>query len=100
MSLIPAYLAYTGAFIVPLAIAAMLNRDPIIVGNGVLTLLYVVVISFIARRNCRMMNHTIELQVDNQILQRSLSQTRIERDHAEVEMCPRWPSSAMSCARR
>ncbi len=38
-----------------------------------------------------MMNHTIELQVDNQILQRSLSQTRIERDHAEVEM---WSTMA------
>lgn len=81
----PAYAGYAGAFTVPLAIAALSNGDPFIAGNGVLTLLYLAVISLTARHNGTVINRTIELQVDNRILQRSLTQTRIERDHAQVD---------------
>lgn len=81
----PAYSAYAGAFIIPLAIAALANSDPFVAGNGVLTLLYLAVISLTARHNGSVINRTIELQVDNHILQRSLTQTRIERDQAHVD---------------
>ncbi len=81
----PAYAGYAGAFTIPLAVAALSNSDPFITGNGVLTVLYLVVISLTARHNGSVINRTIELQVDNHTLQRSLTQTRIERDHAQVD---------------
>jgi signal transduction histidine kinase len=82
---LPAFAGYAGAFTIPLAIAALTSGDPVIAGNGILSLLYLLVISLTARHNGMVISRTIELQVDNSILQRSLTQTRIERDHAQVD---------------
>ncbi len=88
---LPAFTTYTTALILPLAAACLANENLVIVGNGIFALLYFLIISIIARHNGKVMTRAIELQVDNRILQRSLAQTRIERDHAEVE---KWSTMA------
>lgn len=81
----PAFLAYAGAFILPLATISILNADSQIAANGWLMLLYLVVIASAAKKLSLNVGRTIELQVDNEALYLSLQQTRIERDEARTE---------------
>lgn len=82
-SCFPAYIGYAGSFVLPLALASIVqHRYPAVVVNGWLVLLFLVVIAIAARNLGRLVDRTIALQVDNQILQSSLKTARHERDHA------------------
>jgi len=85
MAYLPAYFAYAVPFCLPLAFASLTQKDPDIAADGVLILLYLVVIAFAARNLARSVNRTIELQVANETLQDSLKQTQIERDAARTD---------------
>lgn len=87
----PAYLAYAMPFTFPLAVASLLSKDDIIAGNGILILLYFVVITLTCHYSSRFVNRTVELQVDNEILREHLRHTRHERDHARKE---KWSTLA------
>jgi signal transduction histidine kinase len=91
MAYLPAYLAYAVPFCLPLAMASLMHKDADITADGVLILLYLVVIAFAARNLARSVNRTIELQVDNETLQDSLKQTQIERDAARTD---KWSTLA------
>jgi signal transduction histidine kinase len=82
---LPAFLSYSGAFIVPLASVSMLNADRAIAVNGALMVLYMVLIGFAARNLSRSVSRSIELLIDNGILEDSLKETRVERDEARKE---------------
>jgi signal transduction histidine kinase len=88
---LPAYLAYAASFILPLAIVSLMQADNYIVANGGLMLLYLPGITFAAANLSRSIGRTIELQVDNKILQASLKQAQIERDEARTE---KWSTLA------
>lgn len=81
----PAFLAYAIAFILPLATISIPNANSQIAANGWLMLLYLVVIASAAKKLNVNVARTIELQVDNEALQVSLQQTRIERDEARTQ---------------
>jgi len=91
MAYLPAYLGYAAPFCLPLAVVSLMNKEADIAANGVLILLYLVVIALAARNLARSVNRTLELQVDNEILQGSLQQTRIERDAARTD---KWSTLA------
>jgi len=82
---LPAFLSYAGAFIVPLASVSLLNHDSSIAVNGALMVLYMALIGFAAKNLSRSVGRSIELLVDNEILEGSLKQTRVERDAARRE---------------
>jgi len=87
----PAYLAYAAPFTLSLAIAGLLSPDPVIASDGVLVLLYFIVITATCRYFSRFVERTVELQVDNEILRGHLRKTRHERDHARTE---KWSTLA------
>lgn len=84
-SYMPAYLAYATPFTLPLAVASLLSKNEVIVGNGVLIMLYFTVITLTCYYFNRFVNHTLELQVHNEILRENLHKTQRERDHARTE---------------
>jgi signal transduction histidine kinase len=88
---LPAYLAYAGAFIVPLAVVSLLHSDHYIAANGGLMLLYLLVIGLAARNLSQAVSRTIEIRVDNEILRNSLKQALSERDDARTE---KWSTLA------
>jgi signal transduction histidine kinase len=63
----------------------MLNADRAIAVNGALMVLYMVLIGFAARNLSRSVSRSIELLIDNGILEDSLKETRVERDEARKE---------------
>ena len=88
---LPAYLAYAGSFILPLAVALLMHPDHNIAVTGWLMLLYMLVIGFAARNLSQAVSRTIEIRVDNEVLRDSLKQALIERDDARTE---KWSTLA------
>jgi len=88
---LPAYLAYAGSFILPLAAALLMQPDGNIAANGGLLFLYLLVIGFAARTLSQSVSRTIEIRVDNEVLRDSLKQALIERDNARTE---KWSTLA------
>jgi two-component system cell cycle sensor histidine kinase PleC len=88
---LPAYLAYAGSFIFPLAVALLMHPDHNIAATGWLMLLYLLVIGFAARNLSQAVSRTIEIRVDNEVLRDSLKQAQIERDEARTE---KWSTLA------
>jgi signal transduction histidine kinase len=88
---LPAYLAYAGAFIVPLAVVSLMHPDHYIAATGGLMLLYLLVIGLAARNLSQAVSRTIEIRVDNEVLRNSLKQAHIERDEARTE---KWSTLA------
>ena len=88
---LPAYLAYAGSFILPLAVALLMHPDGNIAANGGLLFLYLLVIGFAARTLSQAVSRTIEIRVDNEVLRDSLKQALIERDNARTE---KWSTLA------
>ena len=88
---LPAYLAYAGPFVLPLAVALLMHPDQHIAATGWVMLLYFLVISLAAKNLSQAVTRTIEVQVDNEILNDSLHQTKIERDDARTE---KWSTLA------
>jgi signal transduction histidine kinase len=88
---LPAYLAYAGSFILPLAVALTMHPDGAIAATGWLLFLYLVVIGFAARTLSQAVSRTIEIRVDNEVLRDSLKQALIERDDARTE---KWSTLA------
>jgi two-component system cell cycle sensor histidine kinase PleC len=82
---LPAFLVYVGTFVLPLAAVSLANADPTIVANGGLMAVYALVVSFGARKLSGTVARTIELQVDNEALNKSLQQALIDRDAARRE---------------
>ncbi|MDR3526114.1 MAG: HAMP domain-containing sensor histidine kinase [Rhizomicrobium sp.] len=87
----PAYLAYATPFILPLSVVSLLSKDDVVAANGALVLLYFVVVTLICRYSSRFVNHTVKLQVDNEILRENLRSTRRERNRARTE---KWSTLA------
>ena len=81
----PAYLGYIIGFAVPLTLVTASHPDGDIAGTGAMMFVYFAVISVVARHTNRFINSTVELRVDNQLLQSSLKQTQGERDAARTE---------------
>jgi signal transduction histidine kinase len=88
---LPAYLAYAGSFILPLAVALLMHPDHNIAVTGWLMFLYMLVIGFAARNLSQAVSRTIEIRVDNEVLRDSLKQAHIERDEARTE---KWSTLA------
>jgi signal transduction histidine kinase len=88
---LPAYLAYVGSFVFPLAVALLMHPDQHIAATGWLMLLYLLVIGFAARNLSQAVTRTIEIRVDNEVLRDSLKQAQIERDEARTE---KWSTLA------
>jgi len=88
---LPAYLAYAGSFILPLAVALLMHPDHVIAATGGLLVLYLLVIGFAARNLSQAVTRTIEIRVDNEVLRDSLKQAHIERDDARTE---KWSTLA------
>jgi signal transduction histidine kinase len=88
---LPAYLAYAGSFILPLAVALTLHPDGTVAATGWLLFLYLLVIGFAARTLSQAVTRTIEIRVDNEVLRDSLKQAQIERDEARTE---KWSTLA------
>jgi signal transduction histidine kinase len=88
---LPAYLAYAGSFILPLAVAMLAHPDLNIAANGGLLFLYLLVIGFAAKNLSQAVSRTIEIRVDNEVLRDSLKQAQIERDEARTE---KWSTLA------
>jgi signal transduction histidine kinase len=88
---LPAYLAYAGSFVFPLAVALLMHPDQHIAATGWLMLLYLLVIGFAARNLSQAVTRTIEIRVDNEVLRDSLKQAQIERDEARTE---KWSTLA------
>ena len=59
---LPAYLAYAGSFILPLAVALLMHPDHNIAATGWLMLLYLLVIGFAARNLSQAVSRTIEIR--------------------------------------
>lgn len=87
----PAFLAYAIPFIAPLAIVSLMHPNYYIAANGGLMLLYLPGLGLAATNLSISIGRTIELQVDNETLQDSLTQARIERDNARTE---KWSTLA------
>lgn len=88
---LPAYILYTSAFIVPLSAVSLLGSDRYMQGTGLLLIIYLGVLLVTAWRSNTFINRTIELKVDNELLQSSLAAAEIERDLARDE---KWSSLA------
>jgi two-component system, cell cycle sensor histidine kinase PleC len=88
---LPAYLAYAASFIVPLTIVSLINPNPDIAANGMLGVVYMIMIGFAAKKLSQTIGGTIELRIDNEDLQTSLEEVRIERDTARTE---KWSTLA------
>ena len=85
-SCFPAYIGYAGSFVLPLAVASIAQRNyPAVAFNGWLVLLFLMVIAVAAKNLGRLVDRTIALQVDNEMLQTSLKKARHERDHARSD---------------
>ena len=82
---LPAFLAYSGAFVIPLTIVSVASSDRAVAADGWLMIPYVVLVCFAARNLSRAVDRTIELQVDNEALNFSLTHARVERDAARIE---------------
>ena len=84
-SYLPAYLCYACAYALPIAGVSLINPSPEISTNGWLILFYTAMVCAAGLKLNRDVTHTIELQVDNEALNASLSRTRVERDIARTE---------------
>ena len=73
---LPAYLSYLAAAVVPLALAFLIRVDPVYLGMGVLTLLYLAVMTMTARNYSRYVSGTVRLQIENRDLNRELTAAR------------------------
>jgi two-component system, cell cycle sensor histidine kinase PleC len=91
VAFLPAYLAYAGSFVLPLAAALLMHPDHNIAATGGLLFLYLLVIGFAARNLSQAVTRTIEIRVDNEVLRDSLKQAQIERDEARTE---KWSTLA------
>ncbi len=81
----PAFLLYTAGFAIPLALVTMVHPNGDLAGTGAMMVIYLIAISFSARNTNRLIASTVELRVDNKILQASLQATRVERDAARTD---------------
>jgi len=82
---LPAFLAYVSPMIVPLAIVLIRNPASEISVTGWLMLLFLGVLAMAAKNLSRSAVKSIELHVDNVLLNESLEKTRTERDAARRE---------------
>ena len=82
---LPAYLAYAAPMVVLLAISLLRYHNADIATTGWLMLLFLGVVSMAAKNLSRSAIKSIELQIDNELLNESLEKTRIERDAARTE---------------
>ena len=88
---LPAYLAYLASAVVPLALAFLVHVDPVYLGMGVLTLLYLVVMAMTARNYSRYVADTIRLQIENRDLNKELTAARNAAARASRE---KWEALA------
>lgn len=88
---LPAFLLYAGSMIIPLAVSLLLYHEHHIAATGWLLFLYFGVLAAAAVNLSRSAIRSIELNIDNEILNQSLQQTRIERDEARIE---KWSALA------
>jgi signal transduction histidine kinase len=82
---LPAYLVYVAPMIVPLAVGLLLYRDPGVATIGWLMFLFLGVLGLAAKNLSRSAVKSIELHIDNELLNESLEKTRSERDAARKE---------------
>jgi two-component system, cell cycle sensor histidine kinase PleC len=88
---LPAFLLFAGSMTLPLAYALLQHPAPSIAATGWLMLLFLAVIGFAARNLSKSAVRSIELKIDNQILNESLTAARRERDAARGE---KWSTLA------
>ena len=81
----PAYVAYLGLSVGPLALAFLSEPDPIYLGMGTLSLLYLVVMMMTARSYNRSLSATVRLQIENLDLNAKLTAARNAADRASRE---------------
>ncbi len=82
---LPAFFAYAVPFCLSLAMIEIVQPNPAIAANGILLILFLIVIGFAARNLSRSATESIELHVDNEVLNGSLKQALSERDTARTE---------------
>ena len=82
---LPAYLAYVAPMVVSLAVGLLRYHDADIAATGWLMFLFLGVLGLAAKNLSRSAVKSIELQIDNELLNESLEKTRVERDAARTE---------------
>jgi two-component system, cell cycle sensor histidine kinase PleC len=88
---LPAFIAYAAPMIVPLAIALLMHRETDIAMVGWLMFLYIAILAVAAHNLSKSAVRSIELAIDNEALNHSLSLAQSERDEARGE---KWSTLA------
>jgi len=88
---LPAFLAYVVPMTVPLAVILLLHASPQIAATGWMMLLFLAVTGIASRNLSKSAIRSIELKIDNQILNESLKAALSERDKARGE---KWSTLA------